>query len=186
MSWKALLSVSSSLLLLLLLLLLSCIEKVFVWQDDLPERFAALIADPPTDLRACRTKALIWMPVRELARYPTPPLHACASSQQCGMLVHFHSSVVCLCNLMAACATSQQCSMLVLVFRQGNVACLCILNAACTTSRLVHCHSCLCNLTAMWHACACACAPSWQCVMLVQPHSNVICMCILIAACATS
>ncbi|KAL0049105.1 hypothetical protein WJX82_006595 [Trebouxia sp. C0006] len=39
-------------------------------QDDLPERFAALIADPPTDLRACRTKALIWMPVRELARWP--------------------------------------------------------------------------------------------------------------------
>ncbi len=84
MSWKAL-SSSSSLLLLLLLLL--CIARVFVWQDDLPERFAALIADPPTDLRACRTKALIWMPVRELARYPISPLHACATSQQCGMLV---------------------------------------------------------------------------------------------------
>ncbi|KAA6421508.1 MAG: hypothetical protein FRX49_08452 [Trebouxia sp. A1-2] len=39
-------------------------------QDDLPERFAALIADPPADMRACRTKALIWMPVCELARWP--------------------------------------------------------------------------------------------------------------------
>lgn len=39
-------------------------------QEDLPERFAALIADPPADIGACRTKALIWMPVRELARWP--------------------------------------------------------------------------------------------------------------------
>ena len=120
----------------------SCIDRVFVWQDDLPERFAALIADPPTDLRACRTKALIWMPVRELARYPTPPLHACASSQRCGMLVHTHC---CVYNLTAmwhacACAPSRQCGM------------------------LVHHHSCLCSLTAVWHACA---FPQ----LLVHPHS---------------
>ena len=48
-------------------------ERVFVWQEDLPERFAALIADPPADIGACRTKALIWMPVRELARYSITP-----------------------------------------------------------------------------------------------------------------
>lgn len=39
-------------------------------QEDLPERFAELIAAPPKGLAPCRTKALAWVPVRNMARWP--------------------------------------------------------------------------------------------------------------------